>query len=250
MWNEQDHPRDNNGKFTFKNGGNTETIARSTVDILYHDSKVKAEKDKHETEYKSKLLDILGDKATHTDVLYGTVKELEEKVKEYGLQNKLKGTITGGASSIDKQEVLSKTGDYGFNHSALNIRHYRKLSQEYEKEVGEFLRNNTSNPKNYSNDIRHQFVSAIFARNLGDKTAKILGNMNELQPADLLDPIDSRIDKINNEIGRNYAKQYPNMPREKLLKLMLKDYPKNKQIINQKMNEKTEKQKKLEREYL
>ena len=74
--------------------------------------------------------------------------------------------------------------------------------------------------------------------------------MNELQPADLLDPVDSKIDKINNEIGRNYAKQYPNMSREKLLKFMLKEYHKNKQVINQKMNEKTEKQKKLEREYL
>ncbi len=107
-WDESKHPRDDDGKFTFKNGGSTTNAKESPVDILYRDSKVKAEKDKQEAEYKSKLLNILGDKAKPTDVLYGTIKELEQKVEEYGLQDKLKGTMTGGASSIENQETKSK----------------------------------------------------------------------------------------------------------------------------------------------
>ncbi len=33
---------------------------------------------------------------------------LEERIKELGLQNKLKGIITGGASSVEKQEIKQK----------------------------------------------------------------------------------------------------------------------------------------------
>ena len=108
MWNEQDHPRDDDGKFTFKNGGSSANTKERPADILYRDSKIKAEKDRQEAEYKSKLLNILGDKAKPTDVLYGTTKELEQKVKEYGLQDKLKGTMSGGASGIENQEIKQK----------------------------------------------------------------------------------------------------------------------------------------------
>ena len=262
-WDESKHPRDDIGRFTYSDGSDSEnnskndtqalkgriekTEVKSPAEILYGDTH---KKEKAENEYRSNLLNILGDKARPTDVLYGTTKELEEKIKECRLQNKLKGAMAGGASGINKQKISNKTGDYGFSESIWNLPYYNKLSIEYDKEVGEFLRNNTNNPKEFSNDIRHQFVSAIFARNLGEDVAKRFGDINELKPADLLDPVDSKIDKINNEIGRQYAKQYPNMPRKQLLELMLKEYPQSKQIIIQKMNEKTEKQKKLEREYL
>ena len=109
MWNEQDHPRDDDGKFTFKNGGSSANTKERPADILYRDSKIKAEKDRQEAEHKSKLLDILGNKAKPTDVLYGTTKELEEKVKEYGLQDKLKGAMTGGASDINNNNSQSFT---------------------------------------------------------------------------------------------------------------------------------------------
>lgn len=116
-WDESKHPRDEKGQFTYSDGSDTgndsenDTQAlkgriektesrKSPADILYRDSKIKAEKNRQEAEYKSKLLDILGNKAKPTDVLYGTTKELEEKVKEYGLKDKLKGTIIGGASGI------------------------------------------------------------------------------------------------------------------------------------------------------
>ena len=108
MWREQDHPRDNDGKFTYKNGGNNSNAKESPASILYRDEKIKTEKNKQEITYKSKLLNILGDKAKPTDVLYGTTKELEQKVKEYGLQDKLNGTMTGGASGIENQETKQK----------------------------------------------------------------------------------------------------------------------------------------------
>ena len=105
MWNESEHPRDEDGKFTFKNEGNSGTITGGAADIIYHDSKVKEQKDRQENEYKSKLLDILGDKATPTDVLYGTVKQLEEKVRNYRLQRKFKGASVGAASDIKLRDI-------------------------------------------------------------------------------------------------------------------------------------------------
>ena len=85
MWNEQDHPRDDDGKFTFKNGGSSSNTKESAANILYKDTKIK----KQESEYKSKLLNILGDKATHADVLYGTTKELEKRLKNTGCKMNL-----------------------------------------------------------------------------------------------------------------------------------------------------------------
>ncbi len=108
IWDENKHPRNNEGKFTFKGGGSNSNTKENPASILYRDSKIKAGKDKQESEYKSKLLNILGNRAKPTDVLYGTTKELEEKVKDYGLESKLRGIITGGASGIENQETKQK----------------------------------------------------------------------------------------------------------------------------------------------
>ena len=108
MWNEQDHPRDDDGKFTFKNAGSGATTTYGAANVLYKDSKIKAQKDKQEAEYKSKLLNILGDKVKPTNVLYGTTKELEEKIKGYELQSKLKGAITGGAASTNNNQNFTR----------------------------------------------------------------------------------------------------------------------------------------------
>lgn len=110
MFNEQDHPRDEDGKFTFKDGGSANLKDEnnssfdspfklkaevnvfkneSPADILYKDSKIKAQQDKIKSEYRNLLLQVLEDAATHADVLYADNKKLENKVKEKGLTNKL-----------------------------------------------------------------------------------------------------------------------------------------------------------------
>ena len=122
-WDESKHPRDDDGKFTFKNGetsSNTKERAADDYvsfanlralrngnpeDILYRDEKIKREKDKIEAEYKSKLLDILGDRATPADILYGTKEKLEKKIEEYGLQDKLKGMSNNEKSNIGNSDI-------------------------------------------------------------------------------------------------------------------------------------------------
>ncbi len=59
------------------------------------------EAEEKELKYKNKLLDILGNKATPVDVLYGDKESLERKIKELGL-------MTGGASGINQSAANSK----------------------------------------------------------------------------------------------------------------------------------------------
>ena len=118
-----------------------------------------------------------------------------------------------------------------------NIFYYNKLNNTLEKEVGDFLRANTNSPKLYSNALRHQYVSALYARNLGDNIAKNLGQLNEFTNLSGSGREDTQIDKINNEIGRQYGLSNPTMPKNELLFKLLTDYDKNNELVKSKMSE-------------
>ena len=116
-FNEQDHPRDEMGKFTFKNGGeekenNTnekqnqkmtpfklgaeinvyknETLDKTPAEILYGKSENTEQQKQAENKYRNILLDVLGKKATPAMVLLKNSKQLEKIVKENGLWDKVK----------------------------------------------------------------------------------------------------------------------------------------------------------------
>lgn len=103
-WDESKHPRDEKGQFTYSDGSdienNTENDtqalkgriektekSKSSTDILYGDT---YKKEKQEKEYRSKLLNVLGNIATPAMVLYATTKELENAIKTNGLGKELK----------------------------------------------------------------------------------------------------------------------------------------------------------------
>ena len=81
----------------------------------------------------------------------------------------------------------------------------------------------------YSNDIRHQYVSALYARNLGQEQAKWLGDLNEKLHFSNTGSgaYDTALDQLNNEIGRQYAQKYQNATKEQLLQILLRDWQKN-----------------------
>lgn len=86
-----------------------------------------------------------------------------------------------------------------------------------EQEVGDFLRTQTANPKLYSNDLRHQYASAIMAQKYGENQAKFLGDLNEFFNFNASGRYDTEIDKYNNQIGRKYAQMYPNYTKQQFL---------------------------------
>lgn len=144
--------------------------------------------------------------------------------------------VTGAAANINQIDdgfnkplnIYIKGYDTGIP-DLQNYSYYENLNRQLEYEVGEFLEKHTNSPKLYSNDIRHQYVSALYARNFDEKTAKWLGDLNEILHFGRTGSgnYDSNLDQLNNEIGRNYAKKYPNMPKEQLLQILLNDWEKN-----------------------
>ena len=80
-------------------------IKKSPAEVLYGNTH---KNEKQEKEYRNSLLDILGNIATPAMVLYSTNKQLENEINKNGLQNKIKGTITGEASGTDNQETKQK----------------------------------------------------------------------------------------------------------------------------------------------
>lgn len=146
------------------------------------------------------------------------------------------GSMTGAASNltgIDKEfdrplNVQIKKFNTGIPN-ILNYSYYNDLNNKLEQEVGNFLRKNTNAPNLYSNDIRHQYASAIYARNLGQDQAKWLGDLREWAPGGTTGSgaYDTTLDQLNNEIGRQYAQKYPNVSRQQLLQILLNDWQKN-----------------------
>ena len=118
-----------------------------------------------------------------------------------------------------------------------NYKYYIDLNNKLDRELGDFLRAEVGNPKLYSNDLRHQYVSALYARNLGEDMAKRLGNMNEWTNFSGSGTEDTKLDQINNEIGRAYGLNNPTMPRGELLYKLLTDHYTNKQYAEQRLLE-------------
>ena len=117
--------------------------------------------------------------------------------------------------------------DKRFNKSLFNIPYYSRLNNNLEREVGDFLRNTVPNPKNYSNDLRHQYTSAMYARNKGADKARLLGKLNEIFNISEAEPYnnqDKRIDLYNNNVGISYANKYNNLSNKELLQKLFNDY--------------------------
>ena len=105
VWDESKHPRDDEGKFTYSNGGNSssgivlegkveKTVnADNSADMSFPETTKK----ENELKLRNKLLDALGDKLTREEILYSSVKELEEKAWELGISASKNVPVLGKA---------------------------------------------------------------------------------------------------------------------------------------------------------
>ncbi len=114
-YNEADHPRDEKGRWVDKNG-NTENDStnqeilkggvevnvynESPAQILYKGSIIKKEKEKIEGEYKNILFQTLGKFVTNTMMLYYNIDQLEKKIKELHLEEKLKQNVSKATGKV------------------------------------------------------------------------------------------------------------------------------------------------------
>jgi len=151
-----EHPRDEEGKFTFKDGGSV------LQGKLSHE-----EKDIPGDTYKCKLLNILKDKAAHADVLYRTPEQLEEKIKTLGgkfleklnwLNSREKRDLslkTPFAKDTDKHEILRQLAIYCYDNG------HQKIPEGYER-LGHFYgKNNGFDAVVVKNDKKKEVVIAF-----------------------------------------------------------------------------------------
>ena len=135
-WDESEHPRDDDGKFTFKNGGassggsNSSSLSRE--DILYPTMKDK--EPNYDDNFKG-LGNYNNENLSREDILYPTMKDKESNydfffkgLGNYGTKNiqredilfptmknkKDEGILTGGAASIEgnKKEYIENLKKY------------------------------------------------------------------------------------------------------------------------------------------
>lgn len=189
VWNEEDHPRSDDGKFAPKDGGGNSNKENTTQE-LFRDSRLQREIEANKLKRKNELLDILGDKATHADVLYGSEETLKEKIAEYGLGDKLRKIELNNSSSGKslKQkgaefalgkgygEIAYKIGDSKYGPDTMgmiDLAHDKKINQNYIKDAIELKNYNdpriASDREYLTEKIKEQF------RDYGFKTDEIKG---------------------------------------------------------------------------
>ena len=173
LWNEQDHPREENGQFAFKNGGKTNSSKENPKDILYQKSIKQKEIETIKQKRKNELLDILKDKATPADILYGDEKSLSKKIKEIGINSfgkqigenygKLQHDIAKSVSGKDTAGMLDlahgdKMNDESYIKDAIKLKNFDDPAVASDKE---YLKEKISKQfKDYGfevNDIKGYF---------------------------------------------------------------------------------------------
>ncbi len=205
-WSEEKHPRKQDGKFAFKNGG-SETENQNPAEILYG-KKTKEEKLKNEK--RNELLQKLGDNLTNSQVLYSSNEDLEKILNE-NAKRPLKGGLSN--TKIDKLETNDEKFEKNVksmeNKIEQTIKHpklgklattlkggpdaagmlnltERKILKLYTKDSTELMNINDNNLYSYNNGDIKKFKSRIedkvlnqfkdFGYNLNDIEGRIFHN--------------------------------------------------------------------------
>lgn len=208
-WDESKHPRDEKGQFTYSDGSDSESNtendtsvlkgriektekSKSPADILYGDA---YEKEKQEKEYRSKLLNVLGNLATPAMILYATTKELENTIKENGLGKKINEVkqVYGAIDSFkqnyhDIKEANTKNADKYFHAKAnCEAAQYGLVGAKTAEKLSDF-RENTDLVKNKfkkKKDGTKMTTDEIIKDYRDDQQANIYGRYKGLQNKDV-----------------------------------------------------------------
>lgn len=114
-WNEADHPRDDEGKFTYKGGGGSSKILYGGVEyndmkedrenILYNDSSLKT----NLSNYRNKLVNFLDKNLDRAEILFSTVAELENKILDNTISTMQvsREKLTGSINKLSRTDFKS-----------------------------------------------------------------------------------------------------------------------------------------------
>ncbi len=129
QWREEDHPRDDEGKFTYKNGGisnreSYEDKMQRRADILFPTMKDKLPKVNYDN-IGLGLGNFVKEKLSREDILFPSMKDKKEIIKEEPNIEQIKinkkdiGYVTGGAANIDNSNTVKTVDNTVFSDKAL-----------------------------------------------------------------------------------------------------------------------------------
>ncbi len=155
-WDEAEHPRDEEGKFTYKNGGESNTSSNTTLyggieynneqvrkNILYKDTSSKENLSK----YRNKLVYFLGNNLDRAETLYSTAAELENKILDNTI-SRIKVSrekISNSINNLSKNELKSNSNFKNIIKKAKNT--YNTLN-DFEVKANNMFKINTKKGQN------------------------------------------------------------------------------------------------------
>lgn len=203
-WDESKHPRNEKGKFTFKNGDNS-YVKEETKLAKFFD---KTTKNKEERSYRSQLIQLLGDKLPIEEKLYATVKELEEMVEK---KSGKKNNISLEGNSDDRSKASN-------NKNKSILYHTAKLFKDKDNVIGDFARNFVDMVDSNNRESDH-----FFHAKAGCQAAQ--RDEKEAQMAKRIGDIREDLDLIKNKYKKK--KDGTKMTTEEVIKDYMKDQAAN-----------------------
>lgn len=152
-WNEADHPRDDEGKFTYKGSGGSSKILYGGVEyndmkeerenILYNDSSLKT----NLSNYRNKLVNFLDKNLDRAEILFSTVAELENKILDNTISTMQvsKEKLTGSINKLNRTDF--KTTEEYKNLVNKARKTYRTLN-DFEVKTNNMFKINTQKEGN------------------------------------------------------------------------------------------------------
>ena len=121
QWNEEDHPRDDIGRFTFKGAGSSSSTKENGK---YMENNIKLPNIDWGN-LKNILLNVLGKYVTPAVALYASIYQLRKMIKEHNLEDKLDKAIEANSKNNGNKKEQENSQDNNEDSSNSNSKEYR-----------------------------------------------------------------------------------------------------------------------------
>ena len=152
-WNEAEHPRDNEGKFTYKRGESSRKIIYSGIEyndkkesrenILYKDSSFKS----NLSDYRKKLVNYLENNLDRSEILFSTTAELENKILNSTIST-IQASKEKLVSSMNKLNTADQKTNSEFQNLVNKAKETYKTLNEFKIQTDNMIKINTQNGQN------------------------------------------------------------------------------------------------------
>lgn len=204
-WNEADHPRDDEGKFTYKNGGssgkNSNTLLYGSIEYNDEDENIEDKLYKNTTtkekllNYRNKLINFLDDNLDREEILFSTAAELENKVLDNTISTikVSKEQLVNSINNISKIDLKSNPNFQTLINKAKNT--YKDLN-DFEVKTNNMFKMNTQKGQNGHGE---EVISSVlkYQRNIEENCNEIIMHTKNIAS--------QKVKKVNDVINSTFS---------------------------------------------